>query len=494
MIASCGTAGCGSTGCGSTGCGSVPQAPVGPVPLELTSRPGPLTAIAADGPWFHLVGGSVPLVFLVEHSALFEVDPGFAAALHAGDPDAVAELASVRDGSYQPGDGPGGQRPRREALRELGTLPAPRAISLNVAQSCNLACSYCYADEGRFGGPARRMPEAVARRAVDELLRTAPPGDRVLVGFIGGEPLLNRAVVHDTVAYATARAASCSVDVGFSITTNGTLVQAADIALFQTFPFTVTVSVDGGVQTHDRHRHRRDGSGSWHSVIERLHPLLEEPGRCRVSARATVTRDDLDVARRVSDLAAAGFREVGVSPARTGPDPGVVLVGDDWAEYLGGLVAAAEAEIVRLRRDGARRRWLFSNLGTAMTEIHRGTARPLPCGAAYGYLSVDVDGAYSTCHRTVGDPRFRVGDPAAPSDDARRRFLAPRLVDRQEPCRSCWARYLCGGGCHAEVVQVGRDNCELIRGWLDYCLGQYPALRCEFPELFSPMQAKAAVS
>jgi uncharacterized protein len=469
-----------SAGCGSVGCGPGPRVPAGPILLELSTQPPALSASAAGAPWFHLVGESEPLVFLVERSALFEVDPGLAAALRAGDPDAIAELAGVRDAPQAP--------------LELGELPAPRAISLNVAQSCNLACSYCYADEGRFGGPARRMTTAVARRAVEELLRTAAPHDRVLVGFIGGEPLLNRVVVHDTVAYAAARAAACSVDIGFSITTNGTLMRAEDIALFRTHPFTVTVSADGGARTHDRHRHRRDGSGSWHSVIERLHPLLAEPGRCRVSARATITRDDLDIARRVDDLAAAGFREVGVSPARTGPDPRIVLTGADWAQYLHGLLAAAETEIVRLSRDGTRGGWLFSNLGTAMTEIHRGSARPLPCGAGYGYLSVDVDGAYSTCHRSVGDPRFRVGEPAAPSPDARRRFLAARLVDRQEPCRSCWARYLCGGGCHAEVIQAGRDNCDMIRSWLDYCLGRYPTLRDEFPELFPPMQAKAAAS
>lgn len=478
---------CLAAGCPTAGYGSGTPAPVGPVPLELTSRPAAPAAPAASAPWFHLVAGQAPLVFLVERSALFEVDLEFAEALHTGDPQAVAQLATVREAGGAPGHSP-------EALRELGTLPAPRAISLTVAQACNLTCSYCYADEGRFGGAARRMPLAVAQRAVDELVRTAPPGAAVLVGFIGGEPLLNRAVVHDTVAYARRRAAERAVEVGFSITTNGTLVQAADLALFRANPFTVTVSVDGGEQTHDRHRHRRDGAGSWHSVMEQLRPLLEDPGRCRVSARATVTRDDLDIARRVRDLAVAGFREVGVSPARTGPDPRIVLAGADWAQYLAGLIAAAEAEIVRLRRDGTRGGWLFANLGTAMTEIHRGTVRPLPCGAAYGYLSVDVDGGYSTCHRTVGDPRFRVGGPAGPSASARRRFLAPRLVDHQEPCRSCWARYLCGGGCHAEVVQAGRDNCDLIRGWLDYCLGRYPALRGEFPELFTSTPAKVATS
>ena len=164
-----------------------------------------------------------------------------------------------------------------------------------------------------------------------------------------------------------------------------------------------------------------------------------------MSARATVTRDDLDIARRVRDFVAAGFREVGVSPTRTGPDPRIVLVGDDWAEYLRCLVAAAEAEIVRLRRDGTRGGWLFANLGTVMTEIHRGTARPLPCGAAYGYLSVDVDGAYSTCHRTVGDPRFQVGAPAAPSEAAR----SPEACCWRSPlarCSTCAGRTTCCGG------------------------------------------------
>ncbi|MGH4024116.1 MAG: radical SAM protein [Pseudonocardiaceae bacterium] len=463
------TAGCG----GATGCATRTSA--GPVLVQLTSRPAP----AGPAPWFHLVTAEPPLVFLVDRSALFEVDPALFAALAADDPQAVAELAAA---TREPA-----ASQRRDALRELGPLPAPRAISLNVAQSCNLACSYCYADEGRFGGSARRMSQAVARRAVDELLAGATPGDRVLVGFIGGEPLLNRAVVHDVVAYSIAQADARSMSVGFSLTTNGTLLRPADIELLRTHRFTVTASVDGSAATHDRHRSGRRGEGSWQRAIDGLRPLLEQPGQCRLSARSTVTRDDLDIPARVQALAAVGFRDIGVSPARTGPDPALLLQGSDWERYLDGLIAAAEAELSRLHEQGAGRGWLFSNLGTALREIHRGTARPLPCGAGYGYVSVDVDGAYATCHRTVGDTRFRIGAPAALDDDARRRFLAPRLVDRQEPCRSCWARYLCGGGCHAEVSQVGRENCDMIRGWLDYCLGRYPAVRAEFPGLFAPL-------
>src|SRR3954471_18873866 len=38
------------------------------------------------------------------------------------------------------------------------TSPPLRALSLAVSQKCNLACSYCYAEGGSFGGEPRNMP------------------------------------------------------------------------------------------------------------------------------------------------------------------------------------------------------------------------------------------------------------------------------------------------------------------------------------------------
>jgi len=438
----------------------------GPVALTL-APPAPSRA-----PWYHVVGGGArPQALLVESSALFEISPPLASALTAGDPQAQALLAD-----YRPDSG----------ARDLpADLPTPAAISLNVAQSCNLTCSYCYADEGRFGGTARRMTQDTARAAIDELLKGARAGDSVLVGFIGGEPLLNRDVVHDSVAYTQKRAAARGIQARFSITTNATLLTASHRDLLCSNPFAVTVSIDGGRHRHDRHRRRRDGGGSFDHILDHIGGLLANPGLARVSARATITRDDLDVAGVVSELVAAGFTDVGVSPVRTGPDPTLMVSGSDWDTYLAAMIEAAQQETARLDCDGAQRRWRFANFGNALTEIHRGTARPLPCGAAYGYLSVDVDGRYATCHRTVGDPRFELGSIGSRSDDARAAFLSARLVDTQQPCRDCWARYLCGGGCHAEVTHAGRDGCDMIRGWLDFCLAAYPELRRRFPTLFS---------
>jgi uncharacterized protein len=64
------------------------------------------------------------------------------------------------------------------------------------------------------------------------------------------------------------------------------------------------------------------------------------------------------------------------------------------------------------------------------------------------------------------------------------RWLADRHVHKQSPCSNCWARYMCSGGCHHEVISRGRRSCEFIRGWLHYCLQAYMRISHLSPEWF----------
>ena len=99
-----------------------------------------------------------------------------------------------------------------------------RALSLAVAQKCNLGCTYCYAQDGSFGAPARTMSWDVAKASIERLLEQAQPGDRANLAFLGGEPLLNRQVLRAATKFALQRATAKGVKMGFSITTNGTLI------------------------------------------------------------------------------------------------------------------------------------------------------------------------------------------------------------------------------------------------------------------------------
>ena len=365
--------------------------------------------------------------------------------------------------------------------------PPLRALSLAVAQTCNLGCTYCYAQQGHFGGSAIAMSADVARAAVDYLLRDVPQGEQVNIAFMGGEPLANRKVLRQTTEYAASRASERGISVGFSITTNGTLLDEADGKFFEQHGFAVTISLDGVGEVHDRLRPFKSGAGTFQRIIERTRPLLSMQHRMQVSARVTVTPRNLCLLQTLQELVDLGFHSVGFSPMLSAPSGRDAMGEAELAILLERMIECGrEWE----RQMAAGRRYPFANIVNALKEIHRGTHRPYPCGAGAGYLGVSATGELSACHRFVRDPTGAMGDLETGIDRvSQNNWLADRHVHRQEPCRSCWARYLCGGGCHHEVIHRGRPACNYVRGWLHYCLGAYVRTLARQPKYFSGSQS-----
>jgi uncharacterized protein len=424
-------------------------------------------------PDIHLVESGAGLhALVVDGSRLYDLDravfDALRAAIAAGTVDTV--LAGLIPPAGAVGDAP------------LTETPV-RALSLAVAQSCNLGCAYCYAREGSFGGTPRQMTVETALASVDFLLSQAAPGERVNLSFMGGEPLVNRSVLRQATCHASREAARRGIKISFSITSNGTLINDEDGKFFEEHGFAVTISLDGARDVHDRLRPYKGGRGSFDTILRNVRGLLERQRRMQISARVTVTPENLDLQGTLEHFVALGFHSVGFSPMLAAPSRRSEMDRDDLALMLDAMVACGETFE---RRTVAGERYPFANLLLALHEIHKGTHRPYPCGAGAGYLGVSAEGDLSACHRFVGDPVGGLGSIQGGIDQARRdAWLAARHVHRQEPCRACWARYLCGGGCHHEVIHRGRSACDYVRGWLHYCLGAYARLSARL-ELFSP--------
>jgi uncharacterized protein len=438
---------------------------------ELFERSAPLSPAA------HLVdGGGRRHLLVPDGTRLYAVDdPTYAELdrlLHDRDEPGLASMLG-RLGVQAPpyvGDEP-------------PAAPPTRALSLAVAQKCNMGCTYCYAQGGEFGGPAASMDAETADRAVDLLFADAVAGERVNLAFLGGEPLLNRAVIQAATKRAVRIAADRDMRVTFSITTNGTRLTPGDGEFFEEHAFAVTVSLDGPGAVHDRQRPMRSGRGSFDRVIARVTPLLEMQRRMQVSARVTVTPANLDLRTTLDAFVALGFHSVGFSPLLRSPSGRDELASTDLSAMLDGMVRCGEEFE---RRVVVGERYPFANAVNAMRELHRGTHRPYPCGAGAGYLGVSADGQLAACHRFVGDEDGALGDLVDGLDrDRQARWLHDRHVHRQEPCRDCWARYLCGGGCHHEVIARGRPACDYIRGWLHWCIGAYARLAEVRPDYFA---------
>ena len=361
----------------------------------------------------------------------------------AGAEDEIAAL--VAEGTLFAPDPPG------EVAGEAG-LPV-KALCLNVAHSCNLRCRYCFAGQGSFGGERELMPAEVGRAAVDFLLKGAGGGRNLEVDFFGGEPLLNFPSVRETIEYAERRAAQEGKVIHFTLTTNATLVDDRVIAYLREKQVSLILSLDGRPEVHDRMR----GDGTYTAAVDGIRRMLAGYPEADHYLRGTFTRHNRDFAADARHFLAQGFRRFSLEPV-VGLNEDYTLREQDLAELSAQYEELAEIYLAHQRDKDP---FVFFHFQLDLTGGPCLNKRLRGCGAGTEYLAVTPKGDLYPCHQFVGREDTRLGNLA--EGGVTRPELAAKFHDNhvlaKAACRECWARYLCGGGCHA--------NAHLSSGRLD---------------------------
>jgi uncharacterized protein len=384
----------------------------------------------------------------------------------------------------------GGRRAPHPSEIPLGTLV------LEVAQACNLRCTYCYAGGGSYGAPSRLMQPEVARRAARFLVESSGERKRVTLVLFGGEPLLNLPAMQAAVIEAQAAASAAGKELAVSLTTNGTRFTPPVVEFLRAHRIALTVSIDGPPQIHDANRRYAGGGGTYDDVVAGLEVLrahrLKPP-----AARVTLNPPQWPRIPEVfAHLLQLGFAEVGIAPAT--PVEAALLPSPEQENALFEAYAAlADA----FRANAAAGRVLpFSNLIDLLARLHAGHAREVPCGAGLGYLAADASGRFFLCHRLAGTEAFAAGSLDDGIDHARiSASLDAQAATRREACAACWARTLCAGGCHHDnhvrEARLGRapgGSCDFIRRWLDLGIRVYADVRRDADERLLALLAARA--
>lgn len=99
-----------------------------------------------------------------------------------------------------------------------------KALCLHIAHDCNLACKYCFAEEGEYHGRRALMSFEVGKKALDFLVANSGSRRNLEVDFFGGEPTMNFEVVKQLVEYGRSLEEEHNKKFRFTLTTNGILL------------------------------------------------------------------------------------------------------------------------------------------------------------------------------------------------------------------------------------------------------------------------------
>ena len=326
--------------------------------------------------------------------------------------------------------------------------PIVKSLCLHIAHDCNLRCGYCFAGTGSFGHERGLMTPEVACRAIDFLIENGGSRKNAEIDFFGGEPLLNMETVKAAVAHIRRREAETGKHFNLTLTTNTILLDEEKLAFLNRENIQLILSIDGRREVHDRMRPFADGAGSYDMVLSQMHRVVDSRQGQNYFARGTYTAYNTDFAADVLDLADQGFQRLSLEPV-VGKDAPYELTEAHLPElYRQYDLLAAEY----LRRKAAGCGFEFFHFNVDLQNGPCLVKRLSGCGAGHEYFAVTPDGDLYPCHQFVGRDGFKVGNvfDGIEKQDICREFRQAHVLTKEE-CRSCWARFYCSGGCHANA-------------------------------------------
>lgn len=316
-----------------------------------------------------------------------------------------------------------------------------RSLVINITQFCNLRCTYCAAGgDGTYGsndGAKGKVDLTVAQAQLKKFIGETPDGDSFAVQFFGGEPLLHPEAVRSLANYAKLLTAGRDINLKFSITTNGTMITPAVAQLLADMNCNITLSLDGPAEINDRVRPSAGGKGSTQKVLEGLRNALEVRHRLSgIGINCVVGSHNLDLVAAYEFFKPYDFDFINF----------IYAVGSADQELSRKFVAQMEDVMKRADAHGGERELRkFPTVDRDFNTLDQGVRTVNHCGAGKSLMYTDTKGAMYTCNWFMDDKTEQVGQNTTlfPSKLA---DYEGDLVDRHD-CHSCWARFLCGGGC-----------------------------------------------
>ena len=353
-----------------------------------------------------------------------------------------------------------------EVVKERKTVV--KALCMHIAHDCNLACRYCFAEEGEYHGRRAMMSYEVGKKALDFLIANSGSRRNLEVDFFGGEPLMNWQVVKDLVAYGREQEKKFNKHFRFTVTTNGVLLNDEIQEFINKEMDNVVLSLDGRKEINDKMRPFRNGKGSYDLIVPKFQKLADSRNQERYYIRGTFTRNNLDFSNDILHYADLGFKQMSIEPVVGEESDPYAIREEDLPQIFEEYDKLAKVMIEREKEGKG------FNFFHFMIDLEGGPCiykRLSGCGSGTEYLSVTPWGDLYPCHQFVGQDEFLMGnvDEGITKPEIADEFRSCSVYSKDK-CRNCFAKFYCSGGCmanaynfHGTIHDAYDIGCEMQR-------------------------------
>lgn len=330
-----------------------------------------------------------------------------------------------------------------------------KAMCLHVAHDCNLRCKYCFASQGDFKGDRSLMDYETGKKALDFLLKNSGNRKNLEVDFFGGEPLMNFDLVKKLVKYGREEEKKYNKHFRFTITTNGMLLNEEIEDFINENMDNVVLSIDGRKSINDEMRPTINDKGSYDIIVPKFQELISKRGDKDYFIRGTFTNENLDFSKDLKDFYDSGFKKTSIEPVVTDEKEPYAIREEHLDKILNEYEKMSKDYIELRKKD---KDFSFFHFIIDLSQGPCIVKRTVGCGAGSEYVAVTPQGEIYPCHQFVGEKEFLLGDVdrGIVNTELRDTFKNSNVYTKED-CPTCWARYYCSGGCHANAYYSNND-------------------------------------
>lgn len=350
-------------------------------------------------------------------------------------------------------------------------------LTINITNGCNMACKYCFAMTAKE--KTKNITIESVAIATRDLINLYPDVMCYTIYFFGGEPLMRKEFLQEAVCIIKKIMQENSKEVKFIITTNGTLLDSHIIDFLKKESFHIVVSIDGNSQ-HNFNRIFRNGKETFNTVYDNIKLLKEK--KVSMHLRATfnpLMNNLLDAVKFFESLEIIYDYEFTLGSNIN--DDQYTRFSQDKLPLISKEIEAITNYLMEKVENGEN--IYCSSLLQKIVFIQNRIIRHYGCEAGRNALIVDESGDYYPCQNMLSFPETKIGDINHGINKDIKNRCKSQLFSEYSKCNSCWARYLCGGGCQAErMMEEGANSssnavCKIIKTeWL-YALKAYTRLK-----------------